>query len=331
MDFERHLKLITQKQLAENEKERLENEVRFHRMHAPCDPLSPFHDLKCGHRVKTQYPEDCGSNCKRPVKDITPIICPDCVTNQVRLDMELEGLTLTKDGDASMEDGDMARADKIKKFAETQIDFLVKHQYRLSMVVPKLDPKLQFFYDFPEAQENGGFVKEAAKREEEPAKRFKRPGIFERKPRGAAKPIIGNRGRPAFPNAQNPHHRGMPTNVPRIKRVAPPRGPLGHIPTHVKDPDLDELFRKVHAKEPPPPRPRTRSRSPNKKEEHGKAKYRRREDPPGQDVDDLAAHLDDTRVGILEDEATKAVREVLEAFCLGEKGNKVEKDEKTAK
>jgi hypothetical protein len=35
----------------------------------PCNGLSPFHDLNCGHRVRTPYPSECGTNCITPAPE----------------------------------------------------------------------------------------------------------------------------------------------------------------------------------------------------------------------------------------------------------------------
>jgi hypothetical protein len=70
----------------------INNEQLFKHAYSACNPHSTYHDLKCKHRVQTAYTSDpCGTNCIN-CTGRPPFICPDCVVLDVRVEMLLEGL-----------------------------------------------------------------------------------------------------------------------------------------------------------------------------------------------------------------------------------------------
>jgi len=131
---------------------------------APCDPCSGLlHDIECGHRVKTRYYEYCGINCTRPGVE-APFICPLCVATYVRLQMELEGLSLT----SSAFSVHAEREARIDAIVQKELDDLIMRDYRPTIAVPKREPVVQFFAEIE------GFQDEPEK--EESNRKYKRPG-----------------------------------------------------------------------------------------------------------------------------------------------------------
>ncbi|KAF2642032.1 hypothetical protein P280DRAFT_517036 [Massarina eburnea CBS 473.64] len=59
----------------------------------PCNPLSKRHHLSCGHRIETQDPEPCGSNCMHAGTG-TQYLCRACIIQSV-----LIGLGIADDND----------------------------------------------------------------------------------------------------------------------------------------------------------------------------------------------------------------------------------------
>ncbi|KAF2683613.1 hypothetical protein K458DRAFT_389529 [Lentithecium fluviatile CBS 122367] len=178
------------------------NQEHIDDTHSACNEQSLYHDIKCKHRVKTRYYEGCGQNCTKP-DGHSPFICPECVTELVRAGMRLEDMSLAE----SAFDTNADREARVKVIARKEIDRLVFRRHRPTVVVPRLDPRLQFFNEISEAQENGGFLKEP---EENEPKRYKRPGQGARLPRAA---MVGL-------GFQKPHRQ----------RLAPARPPEYHIP-----------------------------------------------------------------------------------------------------
>ena len=142
---------------------------QFNRTHTPCNPESLYHDISCGHRVKTAHYSICGSNCIDPSRQ-TPFICPVCVTDEVRTLMVLNGLSL----ESPIFSDNTLRDAKIEAIAQEKIDDLIyHHHHRPTVVVQKLDPLLQFYSEIDGAQDDGGFCAESAKNE--PKRKYKRP------------------------------------------------------------------------------------------------------------------------------------------------------------
>jgi hypothetical protein len=137
----------------------------LYRTHDVCNEDSLYHDIQCHHRVKTTLYEGCGSNCTKGGEQ-TPFICVVCVTEKVRMEISLAGLSLNTDD--ALKDHE-SRAEEI---AHREMQQLALQHHRLTMAVPKLEPALQFFSEIPGALDDGGFLREPGQHEQ----KFKRPG-----------------------------------------------------------------------------------------------------------------------------------------------------------
>lgn len=287
-----------------------ENSHKLQDTHAPCGPLSFFHDLRCGHRVKTEYQESCGTTCEKS-KGHMPFICPKCTANRVRVEMDIAGLTIIEDDDQTMRDDDPSRAEQIKAIAEKEIAKLVKEHHRLAFAVPKLEPKLQFLNEIPGAQEDGGFVEDAledaVEKEQEPAVKLKRPTIC-----AIGKPGVSRLVRARAPDYQNLLRGGIVVKIKGRQMVVPPRGPYNRSPIYYQDPDVEELFRIIDPWTPP-----QQFGLPRNEETSDKEKVVSRKSQ----LSDRADHRGDTHDLLQEDEASRAVREVLGGLSLNERGN----------
>jgi hypothetical protein len=141
----------------------------INRTHAPCNNESLYHDIGCGHRVKTQHYDQCGTNCIKPGPQ-RPFICPVCVTDRVRAVMLFESLTLESSGF-----GYVARREaKMQEIVQKEINNLTKDCHRPTFVAPKLEPILQFLSEIPVEQVGGGSLTELEIGK--PTQKFKRPG-----------------------------------------------------------------------------------------------------------------------------------------------------------
>lgn len=125
-----------------------------------CNLDSCYHDLKCGHRIKTTYPDHCGGNCKSPQgMGNTEFICQACVTGEVRTLIQLQGLDLNSDKDKVMSGPkEVSREETILQIAKKKIDKLIRKNRRICQGVEKLDPVLQFYSEISGAEEEGGFT-----------------------------------------------------------------------------------------------------------------------------------------------------------------------------
>ena len=192
----------------------------------PCVVDSPYHDLQCGHRIKTQYPEDCGSNCLVPRIQETGLqsvdfICQACLTNNSGVEPKLGDSAVAKDGIDPVVD--------ILRQAEPFIN------ERLVVSVKKMESgTLQFFDSFPEAHEHLNSIP----RSNVPAitdidRTRKRPG------RSAGIGLVNKFKFPPITN-ETPNARGHPSNASSYQ------GPMKTInPTTIIDPELDALFAKA--------------------------------------------------------------------------------------
>ncbi|KAF2651698.1 hypothetical protein K491DRAFT_728852 [Lophiostoma macrostomum CBS 122681] len=120
----------------------------------PCAQDSQFHNLECGHRIKTPaLPEFCGSNCvARPSGvriDHSPFICPICDEKTIRSKIihELQRMTENDDHTGSS----WWKKHQIAK--ENVMNCLRHSGQRPCEIVEQLDdPKLQFFQDIAGAE-----------------------------------------------------------------------------------------------------------------------------------------------------------------------------------
>ncbi|PSN74594.1 hypothetical protein BS50DRAFT_581390 [Corynespora cassiicola Philippines] len=147
--------------------------TEFTETHSPCSS-GCYHDLECGHRIRTEYPEPCGSNCTYPV-NYPVFICPPCLANEVRVEIALRNLVVENPADdgGDMEMIDAMDASGMKGSKNISLPAEVYHQLGQQLLsqrvraygrrceeAPKLDPRLQYFNEFPEAQEDGWFLGE---------------------------------------------------------------------------------------------------------------------------------------------------------------------------
>ncbi|KAF2786009.1 hypothetical protein K505DRAFT_330644 [Melanomma pulvis-pyrius CBS 109.77] len=125
-----------------------------------CNLDSRYHDLKCGHRVRTTYPDNCGDNCKSPQGEgNTKFICQVCVTSEVRTLIQLEDLGLSSsNGTTTDEAEEVSREEKILQIAKKEIDKLIRENCRVCQNVEKLHPLLQFYSEIAGAEDEGGFM-----------------------------------------------------------------------------------------------------------------------------------------------------------------------------
>jgi hypothetical protein len=116
----------------------------------PCNPdHSPYHDLLCGHRICTSYPEECSPNCKIP-RGSYGFLCPQCIVNTVKVELQLADLSMTTEGDDG--ENSIVRLGLVRATVEKKVVELRRQGYwRLCTVVEKMDPILQFYDSFLEA------------------------------------------------------------------------------------------------------------------------------------------------------------------------------------
>ncbi|KAF2120317.1 hypothetical protein BDV96DRAFT_595869 [Lophiotrema nucula] len=162
-------------------------------VYRPCTEDSCYHDLRCGHRVQSPYPEFCGDNCDNSV-DGPAYFCPECIERDVRAACELENISLDvsaqcDDSDEMMEDAGPSRQERADQTAEKIIkEMLEKGNYRRCRVVPKMvDPEMQMFERI--AEDNGMSLLEM-----EPEKPRKRPGRGTRMSRVKTEAVSGAGG-----------------------------------------------------------------------------------------------------------------------------------------
>lgn len=175
------------------------------RFNTPCNLDSCYHDLKCGHRVKTAWPDHCGPNCKASgfQADGLSFICEPCVIEDVRIALDIAELVLKSGGDLEMANAaTMSRAELALVIAKKQTAALKAKHQRVCLVVEKLDPLLQYYAEIPEAQIEGGLlatpktkhaykrpltkapVHRELKREDKPTRRRSRSPLLDQKSGG---------------------------------------------------------------------------------------------------------------------------------------------------
>ncbi|KAF2714901.1 hypothetical protein K504DRAFT_445828 [Pleomassaria siparia CBS 279.74] len=132
-------------------------------MCVPCTPNSCYHDLECGHRIKTLYPDQCGDNCKSGCKEWggssipSKFICPDCVTFEVHV--QLASLVQFGTPECSNSAHQQEYYDeKISAFAKDIIARGQAKNHRPCQRAEKLDPTLQFHSEIEGADEGYGFL-----------------------------------------------------------------------------------------------------------------------------------------------------------------------------
>ncbi|EOA85484.1 hypothetical protein ACJQWK_06902 [Exserohilum turcicum] len=152
------------------------DQQQFQDMYSPCNASSTFHDLQCGHRIQTEYTASCGVLCARAVQGY-PFVCPTCLTDVVRAEVALQGLTLRLNHDAAMDGSEPSQDGEVRRVAERYIAALLRKGYRACKAVSKFDePRLQFFDGFMREDGFGG-VRDEGHAEEEPVTPRKRPGM----------------------------------------------------------------------------------------------------------------------------------------------------------
>ncbi|KAF2261770.1 hypothetical protein CC78DRAFT_570260 [Lojkania enalia] len=151
---------------------------RLEHLYSPCNADSCYHDLACGHRIKTEYLEGCGTNCtvteNRPRN--APFICQECIAIDVRLAMLMRGLSM----DSAKESGNDSTMTDTADRKEMILDIATKeikkvldtHRTRLGVVVEKLAPKMQFWTEFHASVSEG--MEQSVMQEDRP---LKRPGM----------------------------------------------------------------------------------------------------------------------------------------------------------
>ncbi|KAI8932897.1 hypothetical protein NX059_010374 [Plenodomus lindquistii] len=150
-----------------------------------CKSDSRYHDLKCGHRVKTEYAAECGVTCAHPTKG-RPLLCPGCLTEVVRAEVALEELSLKQDFDTKTNTTGtpFTQTDKVKEYADLYVARELRKGYRACTVVKKYEePRMQFFGSF--MQELGLGDDETKEDTVSPKKKRKLPGdkTFQRRRR----------------------------------------------------------------------------------------------------------------------------------------------------
>jgi hypothetical protein len=80
--------------MSEHQAKQTQSEQVFKIKYSACSGDSAYHDLQCNHRIRSSdLSESCGANCVKAAR-ANPFVCPDCVVNDVRLEMDFQGLTL---------------------------------------------------------------------------------------------------------------------------------------------------------------------------------------------------------------------------------------------
>lgn len=159
--------------------------------YTPCNPASNFHDLNCSHRIEAVLDGNtCGSNCKKP-GDHAPFVCSDCLAADVRLEIELAGLSVTQMAQPSKPSRssrrrcavgkkanecpmmkhhkkpslsvkklmaeDQKRSANIKKIADTELQRRLRGGERMCKIVTAFeDPRMQFWDKFSKDEGCGG-------------------------------------------------------------------------------------------------------------------------------------------------------------------------------
>jgi hypothetical protein len=155
---------------------------------SPCKPESCYHDLVCGHRIRTTHPEDCGSNCNVPQQEEQMILdddvaktspmtsfkflCEACIRDEVHMQAMIEELEVGESGPT--------RERAIQVLAERAIRERISQGARFCLMAKKMETGvMQYFESFPEAHQVT--VKDV---ESQPT--FKRPGSGTRVSRSSA-------------------------------------------------------------------------------------------------------------------------------------------------
>lgn len=116
---------------------------RLIEMFTPCNGISVYHNLSCGHRVEGPWDSlECSVNCKRAARG-APYACPDCTADDVRLEIQLQGLNIETD------DNRADRVRNIHKLSDKRIQVLQRRGYKICRIsIPFKDPMMQFWSNF---------------------------------------------------------------------------------------------------------------------------------------------------------------------------------------
>jgi hypothetical protein len=264
------------------------NKERFQKTYGVCNTLSLFHDLSCGHRVQAATLSDhCGANCLVKARG-RPFACPDCIIADVRLEMTFESISLANnDDDIEMSDDGVFRSDKIRNITASEIQKRRQQGYRVCIVIKKFkDPKMQFFDQFLKADGFPG-IGEEDPASLKPGHKFKRPGRSTRLPTLKAREASNRPFRFYDFDVWKPHETVDPTDEEEVV---------------VTVAEMEKAW-----------------------EETPLGTYRfvklSQGAPTGGGMDDFTDMFRESRIGsLIEDDATKAVREALQGFVLGASG-----------
>ena len=254
------------------------NKQAFKAQYSACSGDSTYHDLRCGHRVQSaNLSERCGCTCRKPARG-APFVCPECVVNDVCLEMNLEGISLSNSDDAEMDDGGPTREQKIRAIADAEIKKRLTRGFRMCKVTSKFeDPKLQFFHQFYREEGFDG-IDEDGHKPVAPNKLFKRPGLSMSRTNRMLKKDVSNVWRPREPK-KTAEHEDFDDDAAMIFTFE----------------DMERDWKDLQAHIPTQPAPMHAG-----------------------NVVDLAEEMGHSHTGLeLEDDATKAVRQALEECTLG--------------
>lgn len=243
-------------------------------LNSACTPHtsdSCYHDLKCGHRIQTPYPEGCGRNCTKrgfyhPCLLDRPFLCQVCYIAELSKQLAAEGGGVRDENSEEVMDYEATKAQRIKKRAEEGIQMYLKHGARVCEKAPKMeDPRVQIFAEMEEE------ITEARKQSE---RNFKRPNVKD------PQPVVRVRDRRELWE--------MRINRARARSMSPTRDERSH-----RRGGIGGRSGRKHGKG-----DSNRQRGRTKKVEDGR-------------INDLAGHLRDTKVGLEKESAVeKAVREL---------------------
>lgn len=272
-----------------------------------CNPNSKYHDLKCGHRIRTEYVEDCGPNCQNgpagtSVTQHFSFICRACVTGDIQANIMLNGLTL--------HDSSASRDEEMRFDSEEIIQAHIHDGARNCTAVNKeADGCIQFFKDFAAEVEAGGTDNAGANGKDmdlEGKRKFKRPSAAAPKSTGRnTMRIEGGRWktRDQWSPYQVPRSYDPLQTHPKSQRL---KGKPN--PTTCDDPALETLFQQSGRGGNPP--------TPVQRNHYSKCTsstiYK-------EQLEDVSGHKGSVGVDkVVEDKAIEVVRELLGGLYSGD-------------
>ncbi|KAF2683614.1 hypothetical protein K458DRAFT_389530 [Lentithecium fluviatile CBS 122367] len=125
----------------------------------PCNLLSDYHDLQCGHRIETTHDKLCGTNCAFPGRH-TPFLCKQYIIEAVQTGLDLhaedeQAQPGTNISDTALPTGYLfIETNSIAEMVVMQeIEDMCKgRKYRHGEPVPKFDGVAAFLRDMPYAR-----------------------------------------------------------------------------------------------------------------------------------------------------------------------------------